>query len=118
MKIVASLVLMLLLVGCESTKPIYYHGDYNNAVYQYLKNDELSVDQQIQMLITIIEQAENNGLPVLPGVHAHLGLLYFDSGNAALGEQHFDIEKSLFPESVPFLEFLISQSQQGSASNE
>jgi hypothetical protein len=105
--------LSLLLFGCKTTEPIYHHGQYTNAVYQYLKNDELSIEQQIEMVSYIIEKAENEGKPVLPGVHAHLGLLYFDSGNPNLGLSHFTAEKTLFPESVTFLDFLLMQMHQG-----
>jgi hypothetical protein len=111
-------ILVLLITGCKSTKTIYHHGGYPNAVYQYLKNDELSIEQQIQMVSLMIEEADNDGKAVMPGVHAHLGLLYFDSGNPTLGLSHFTTEKTLFPESSTFLDFLMSQMKQGSAVNE
>lgn len=110
--IVAALV--LLLAGCKTTEPIYYHGGYSAAVYQYLKNDELSIEEQIQLLENIVEMAANKSKPVMPGVHAHLGLLYFDSGNADLGATHFNQEKALFPESTQYIDFLFSNSQKGS----
>ena len=106
--------LAFLLAGCKTTEPIYYHGGYSNAVYQYLKNDELSLEQQIQMLELIIEGAANEGKPVMPGVHAHLGLLYFDSGNSDLASSHFATEQTLFPESKKYLDFLLSQNHKGS----
>ena len=110
---IVAAILAFLLIGCKTTEPIYYHGSYTNAVYQYLKNDELSIDQQIQMLEQIIEQAANEDKQGLPGVHSHLCLLYFDSGNPDLGTSHFNIEQNLFPESKLFLDFLINQGQNG-----
>jgi len=105
----------MLLTGCVTApQTIYYNGGYSSAVYQYLKNDEMSIEEQIGILETIIEQAANEGKPVLPGVHAHLGLLYFDSGNPGLGTNHFETEKQLFPESVSYIDFLLKNNQQGS----
>jgi len=44
---------------------------------------------------------------VAPGIHAHLGLLYFNAGSSAEGEQQFAQEKALFPESAQYLDFLL-----------
>ncbi|MEP1551402.1 MAG: DUF4810 domain-containing protein [Paraglaciecola sp.] len=119
MKLIITITIFILtLVGCKSTETIYYHGGYPSAVYQYLKNDDLSLDQQIEALNLIIENAANQSKPVMPGVHSHLGLLYFDTGNNNLGTHHFNTEKSLFPESSTYLDFLLNQNQQVNGSNE
>ena len=99
----------LFLGGCKTTEPSYYYGSYQTAVYSYFKASEVGASQQIEMLEGIIEQARGKGKPVAPGVHAHLGMLYFNTGNASLGQVNFDIEKTLFPESAAYLDFLMKK---------
>ena len=98
---------LLLLAGCKSTEPLYYYGDYNAAVYSYFKGDGTTLSEQIAVLNDTIEKAAVSGRAVAPGVHAHLGMLYFESGNATLGNLHFEEEKALFPESAKYLDFLL-----------
>lgn len=107
-KIVCLLSLLFVLSACKTTDSIYYHGDYNKLVYTYFKGNETSPEDQIATLQQIIQAAEMKGKPVVPGIHAHLGLLYFDTGNATQGQQHFEHEKALFPESAKYLEFLLN----------
>lgn len=97
------------LAACKSTEPTYYYGAYPEAIYSYFKADTTSLSQQITILEQIIEQARGKGKPVAPGVHAHLGMLYFESGNAQQGTTHFEQEKALFPESATYLDFLMNK---------
>lgn len=104
-------ILVLSVSACKTTEPLYHHGVYNQAVYAYFKAEDTTLEEQISMLQQTIQAAANAGKPVAPGIHAHLGLLYFDSGNADLGQQHFEQEKVLFPESVQYLDFLLKSRQ-------
>jgi hypothetical protein len=98
----------LFLAGCKTTEPTYYYGAYPAAVYSYFKADDTSVSQQITILEDVIEQARVKGKPVPPGVHAHLGMLYFETGNAGQGVTNFEQEKFLYPESVTYIDFLMN----------
>jgi len=98
----------LFLVGCKTTEPKYYYGEYPKTVYSYFNADDVTVNQQITILEGVIEQAEGINKPVPPGVHAHLGMLYFETGNKVQGLSNFEQEKALFPESASYLDFLIS----------
>lgn len=100
---------VLFLTACKTTEPTYYYGAYSEAIYSYFKADTTSVSQQILILEQIIGQAQGKGKPVAPGVHAHLGMLYFESGNAQQGVAHFEQEKALFPESATYLDFLMNK---------
>jgi len=100
----------ILMSGCKTTESMYYYGNYSEAVYSYFKADETPVSQQITILKEVIAQARGKGKPVAPGVHAHLGMLYFESGNNDQGIKHFEHEKALFPESAAYIDFLINQS--------
>lgn len=106
-KLILPACVLLTLSACKTTESLYYHGEYNKAVYAYLKADDSSLDEQIANMQKIIQSAETAGKPVAPGIHAHLGLLYFDNGNVQLGEQHFEVEKALFPESSTYLDMLL-----------
>lgn len=111
-KLIACALVCAALTGCNSTKePLYYYGDYNSAVYTYLKADDVSVEEQITMLEQVIANAANNGKAIAPGLHAHLGMLYFDTGNATQGMTHFETEKQLFPESIQYIDFLLKSAK-------
>lgn len=102
---------MFFLSGCVTTaQPTYYYGAYPQTVYSYFKADGATVTEQIDALNQIIEQASSNSLPVAPGLHAHLGMLYFEIGNGDQGLSHFELEKALFPESTAYIDFLIKRS--------
>ncbi|MFT6268318.1 MAG: hypothetical protein ACJAVV_001126 [Alphaproteobacteria bacterium] len=99
------------LTGCKTTEPLYYHGEYQQMVYSYFKGDETSASEQIVVLETVIETAAANGKAIAPGVNAHLGMLYFETGSPGQGATHFEQEKALFPESAVYLDFLLKSSQ-------
>jgi hypothetical protein len=100
---------VLFLSACKTTEPTYYYGAYPEAVYSYFKADSTAISQQIMMLEKIIEQARGKGKPVAPGIHAHLGMLYFESGDETQGVVQFEQEKALFPESTTYLDFLMQK---------
>lgn len=106
-KIVCAFALLFTLTACKTTEPLYYHGSYNTSVYTYFKGDDATQADQIASLQQVIQTAEANGKRIAPGIHAHLGLLYFDAGNYDLGKRHFEHEKALFPESAKYLDFLL-----------
>lgn len=115
-KIFSMLVLgTALLSGCKTTEPNYYYGSYSDAVYSYFSNNEVTLPQQISILEEIIAQAQGKDKPIAPGIHAHLGMLYFESGNAEQGLAQFEQEKLLFPESTTFIDFLIANAQGASS---
>lgn len=105
------LLVAALLTGCNATKePLYHHGLYSEAVYGYFKVGKMSVSEQVTVLEEIIAEAQGKQKSVAPGVHAHLGMLYFEIGSAALGLAQFEQEKALFPESAHYIDFLIANS--------
>ncbi|GKX57536.1 lipoprotein [Leminorella grimontii] len=101
------------LSGCmNSPKPIYSWDNYQATVYEYYKMD-IGVEEQIAALKEDIEKAKAKGLPVPPGLHAHLGMLYVNSGRPELARTEFSEEKAQFPESAPFMDFLLKKMQGG-----
>lgn len=93
--------------ACVSTpNTLYYWGEYTPMVYQRLKQSG-SPSEQIQSMERYFQRAEAENLAIAPGAHAHLGLLLTDVGNFDAASAQFALEKARFPESAPFMEFLL-----------
>ncbi len=104
-----------LLAGCKNTpEPLYYYGGYQQSVYSYFTGSDSSASEQIDTLNQVIQIAADNGQAVAPGVHAHLGMLHFETGNSRQGTAHFEQEKRLFPEATAYLDFLLRSRSGGS----
>ena len=109
-KKITLLSVLLLLVGCSSNQQ-YYWDEYEAVIYQYHQNDVVGYDSQASNMEKILEKARSKNKPVPPGFHAHLGLLYANLGQVDKAIAQFDIEKTLFVESVTFMDFLINQTK-------
>jgi len=96
-----------ILGGCASgSQPLYYWGSYQPQVYQRLKG-ETTPEEQIGALEEDVQKARSKGLALPPGYHAHLGLLYAEIGKEDQVRQEFETEKTLFPESATYMDFLM-----------
>ena len=100
--------LLPVLGGCASQPGLYRWGDYDNQVYAHFKNTG-STEEQIHILEKTL-QTNNQTQPPPPGYHAHLGLLYAKLGQSELMRAHWEAEKSLYPESASFMDFLLNKS--------
>ncbi len=104
------LVATLFLAGCATQpKPIYYWGDYQEALYQHYTPGKSSPQEQIALLLKTQEKAKSKNLPVPPGFNAQLGMLYNETGQIELARERFAIEKSQFPESAVYMDFLLGK---------
>lgn len=96
-----------LLGGCASQpKQLYYWPGYQHQVYEHFKN-ETGPEQQIAELEASLQKARSADQLPPPGFHAHLGMLYAEIGKADQVRQQFETEKNLFPESAPYMDFLM-----------
>ena len=98
--------ILFVLNGCQSSNTIYYWGDYQEVLYNYTQSDKRSYTEQIQDLEKTIERAKSTNKSVPPGLYAHLGLLYATSGDTNKAFEQFEKEKTLFPESKHFIDFI------------
>ncbi|MFY8274463.1 DUF4810 domain-containing protein [Pseudoalteromonas sp. SSDWG2] len=98
--------------GCKTVEPLYYYGDYNASVYNYFKAEDSTIEEQIAALEEVIERAAAQGKNIAPGIHAHLGMLYFESGDSTQGAAHFEQEKMLFPEATQYIDFLLKSAKE------
>jgi hypothetical protein len=105
---VAALGLALVLAGCAAPpKTLYQWGDYQGALYQYLRAQGADMGAQIAKLEAQLEKtAATAGTPP-PGLHAHLALLYSKAGEDDKALAHLQAERRLFPESATYIDFLL-----------
>lgn len=96
------------LVGCATHqhKSLYGWGSYQEQVYKRFKA-EGSPEEQIASLEEGLQKmsAANESAP--PGYHAHLGMLYAETGRDSQMVQELNAEKTLFPESASYMDFLM-----------
>lgn len=96
------------MAGCaQRAAPLYYWGAYQPQVYEYFKGDGKSFEEQIIALEEDVQKARAQGATLPPGFHAHLGLLYLKAGKDDQVKQQFETEKTQFPESSSFMDFLL-----------
>ena len=98
------------LVGCaQQPKPLYHWEAYQRQVYEHLKGGSSGPEEQIRVLLAQAEKARSLGSALPPGFRAHLGMLYVQTGRIDGGRQHFEAEKSAFPESTDYMNFLLAK---------
>ena len=99
--------------GCATRKPLYDWGHYEALLYQmYGKPGTADPATQIARLTEDIQKADDAGRAVPPGVHAHLGYMYYLQGNEAAAVRELEIEKTQFPESTVFVDGMLSRLHQ------
>lgn len=109
-KTLGAVCLFSLLAGCAAApKPLYKWGNYQNDLYARFKATS-SAEQQIQGMEKTLQSSKSQ-LPIAPGFHAHLGLLYGEAGRRNEMCEQFKIEKQLFPESAVFMDMLLSKAE-------
>jgi hypothetical protein len=96
---------LTLLSACSTTPSLYSWGPYEDQTYSFFKNE--SFEQSIPKLEEHASKSQNRGERLPPGFWAHLGLLYNASGQVDKATEMFLMEKSLFPESAHYMDFLM-----------
>ena len=103
-----------LLAGCQpAPKPLYQWESYQPQVYEYFKGEPK--EAQIEALERDLQKINASGRSAPPGYHAHLGMLYLSMGKDDQMVQQFRTEKALFPESGPYMDFLLKNAKAGDA---
>lgn len=103
------LVLAAIATGCAPTTPPLYQWDsYQPSLYRHYQADTANLAEQVQLLEASVEKAQAAGVSVPPGLHAHLGMLYFNTGREQEARAQFAAEKALFPESTHFMDYILN----------
>lgn len=97
--------------GCAvQPKTLYYWGEYQNQVHEYLQSaDGGDIQKQVAALEAGIEKATAGGLSLPPGYHAQLGMLYYAEGKPDLAIEQLQLEKSAYPESAIYMDRLLAR---------
>jgi hypothetical protein len=104
------LLITAVLGGCANTNrppALYQWQGYQNNVDAYFRTDKISLDTQTQLMEEDLKKIQAGGGAVPPGYYAHLGLLYGQQGKPDQFAQQMEAEKKQYPESVPFMDFLL-----------
>jgi hypothetical protein len=75
------LCLATLFGGCATQKSLYTWGNYQPQLYAYFKNNGTSPQAQLADLEKGLQVAASKGERIPPGYHAHMGLLYLNTGS-------------------------------------
>jgi hypothetical protein len=99
---------IMLSVGCVTPSNLLFeYGHYPDQTYAYLQGK--SVETQIEIMKLDLAAINQTGRRIAPGFHAHLGLLYEQTGNLDQTVEHLLTEKRLFPESATYIDFLLKR---------
>ena len=108
MRCSAALALASALTACATApSSLYSWNGYSNHVYSYLKN-EASPEEQVLAMEKGVQEAGAKGRALPPGYYAHLGLMYLNSGRTDQALNAWAHEKASFPESAPYIDYLIN----------
>lgn len=111
----ALIVSVCLLGACAPVSPpLYYWGNYQPSLYEHHKLGVTNYSAQITALEAIVARAQAQGQSVPPGLHAHLGMLYFNTGREPQAREQFALEKRLFPESAHFVDYVMKAQPEAS----
>jgi hypothetical protein len=110
---VAALGAALFASACApQQQPLYRWGRYEDLIYDmYARPGKADPGTQIARLTEDVQRTLAEGLHVPPGVHAHLGYLYYTQGQVDLAAAEFATEKQLFPESAVFIDGILARMQ-------
>jgi hypothetical protein len=106
---VAMVAALLALTGCQSgPRPLYDWGPYQAQVYEGFKGTGNGPEAQLQELERHLEEASSRQRQVPPGYLAHMGYLYLQTGRNDMAAAYWEREKTTFPESKVFMDFLLN----------
>lgn len=102
--------LAVALVGCAQRPPaLYQWGGFQRQLYEHFKGDGSSPEEQLRVLEAQAKQAEGRGAALPPGFHGHLAMIQFRLGRFDEAKRQLETEKAKFPESAPYMDFLLNR---------
>ena len=100
---------LALLTACaqKGPGPLYLWETFPRQQYNTLQREASSPDEQIAVLEAHAEKARATGAALPPGFRAHLGMLKLSAGNPDEARRLWASEKTVFPESVLYMDQLL-----------
>ena len=105
MRTLASLLCLLILTGCVTTRQ-YQWGSYENDLYAAYKEPARS-ERLTLGLQSLIGELEASKQKVPPGIYAELGTLYYQAGKLDDARALYEKESTTWPESKGLMAALI-----------
>ena len=115
MRRIALTLIVLLLTACAGNDHSLYHwGGYEEQVYEgfHIESGNTSPDKQLQKLEEEMQKAAAKGKALPPGYQAHMGYLYFQTGQLNKAAAAFEAEKKQFPESTVYMNLVLAKLKQ------
>ena len=112
MRTLGCIAALAVLSACASKDTMIYHwGSYQDQVYEgfQIESGNTSADKQLQKLQEEQQKAVSKGKALPPGFMAHMGYLYFQTGQTDLAAKAFEDEKTRFPESTAYMDFALGK---------
>jgi len=112
MRTLGCIAALAVLSACASKDTMLYHwGSYQDQVYEgfQIESGNTSADKQLQKLQEEQQRAVSKGKALPPGFMAHMGYLYFQTGQTDLAAKAFEDEKTRFPESTAYMDFALGK---------
>jgi len=104
------LLLLWVAAACTSTRGLYGWGAYDDSVHDVIVDEgSVDLDREIQRMVELVEKAVSLSRRVPPGLHAHLGYLYYLRGDVDSATAAFLSEKEIYPESTVFVDGLLAR---------
>jgi hypothetical protein len=89
---------------------IYEFGSYEASIERAYENEEEFVaSDEIELLSQELQESRAEKIP--PGKAAYVGYLHSLQNQNGLATKYFELEKTLFPESQPFMNRLITSNE-------
>ncbi|MFT5287899.1 MAG: hypothetical protein ACI8TQ_004087 [Planctomycetota bacterium] len=105
-RLICGLALLVLTASCQSG--IYAWGSYEESVYALCHNfEDADLQETCAQLEEQVSRLRDHGLAPGPGMYAQLGYLEYLVGNHEVAAGHFNVEKTLYPESTVFMDGLL-----------
>lgn len=108
-KIGVMVLVALSSVGCVKEKenpPVYIWGNYQytSSAYGMFHESQEIVDKHLQEIENIINNSNEKGQRVAPGIYAEYGQMLYESGRKSDAKRYFVLEKNTYPESAVFID--------------
>jgi len=103
---------LVLMQACATKDTSLYHwGSYQDKLYEgfQIENGNTSPDKQLQELQQEQQKAASKGKALPPGFQAHMGFLFFQTGQLDQAVMAFENEKKQFSESSTYMDFVIGK---------
>ena len=103
-----------LTAGCANqVKPLYQWDNFTRQTYESMKGDGASPNEQLDALKLQESRARAAGAALPPGFRAHVGIVLLRLGQANEARAQFEAEKAAFPESAPYMDFVLKSMEGG-----